>query len=89
MCMFSVQQTNCAYRTWRFVCLTPLHLTGRRWRKFQDTLRSAESSKAAVISPLLKPLVIAKNKGRVIFWIATVENFKLLKVAKFLLDLSS
>lgn len=78
-CIFSVQQTNCDYRTWRFVCLTHFDLTGRRWRKFQDTPRSAESPKAAVICPLLQPLVIVNNKGRAIFWIATVENFTLLE----------
>lgn len=58
-----------------------IYLTGRSWRKFHDTPGSAESPKAAVIHPLLQPLVIVNNKGRVIFWIATVENFILFEIS--------
>lgn len=63
--MFIVQQTNCVYWTWRFLCLTPFYLAG--WRKSQDTPRSAESRRAAVISLLLQSVVVINNKGRVIF----------------------
>lgn len=64
-CMFNVWQTNCVYWTWRFLCLTPFHLTG--WRKSQDTPRSAESPRVAIISPLFQSVGTVNNKGRVIF----------------------